>query len=160
MTSFLQSHSDNDRLICEAIGGLVAHFVPDAELTYVRSTDDRQPYLNRPLISKLGIELEANSKMPDVVLYAKEKNLLLLIDCITGQGYINARRRTYLSGLFERTTAGLAFLSAFPDREALRLQGTHIAWGSVLWFANTPSHMIHFDGARLLGPYDGHPTQC
>lgn len=139
--------------------GLVAHFVPDAELTYVRSTDDRQPYLNRPLISKLGIGLDADSKMPDVVLYAKEKNLLLLVDCITGQGFINAKRRKYLSGLFERTTAGLAFVSAFPDRNALRLQGAHIAWESELWFANTPSHMIHFNGARLLGPFDSNHTQ-
>jgi hypothetical protein len=28
-----------------------------------------------------------------------------------------------------------------------------IAWETEVWIANAPSHMIHFNGARFLGPY-------
>ena len=29
-----------------------------------------------------------------------------------------------------------------------------IAWESEVWVADAPSHLIHFNGARFLGPYD------
>jgi hypothetical protein len=29
-----------------------------------------------------------------------------------------------------------------------------IAWETEVWVADAPSHLIHFDGARFLGPYE------
>jgi hypothetical protein len=29
-----------------------------------------------------------------------------------------------------------------------------ISWETEVWVAATPSHLIHFDGERFLGPYD------
>jgi len=29
-----------------------------------------------------------------------------------------------------------------------------IAWETDVWVAEAPSHLIHFDGKRFLGPYD------
>jgi len=31
---------------------------------------------------------------------------------------------------------------------------TDIAWETEVWVADQPSHMIHFNGARFLGPYE------
>jgi hypothetical protein len=28
-----------------------------------------------------------------------------------------------------------------------------IAWETEVWVAESPSHLIHFNGARFLGPY-------
>jgi hypothetical protein len=28
-----------------------------------------------------------------------------------------------------------------------------IAWETEVWVADAPSHLIHFDGERFLGPY-------
>jgi len=28
-----------------------------------------------------------------------------------------------------------------------------ISWESEVWVADAPSHLIHFDGERFLGPY-------
>jgi hypothetical protein len=30
-----------------------------------------------------------------------------------------------------------------------------IAWETEVWVADAPSHLIHFNGERFLGPYDG-----
>jgi adenine-specific DNA-methyltransferase len=29
-----------------------------------------------------------------------------------------------------------------------------IAWESEVWVADAPTHLIHFNGVRFLGPYD------
>lgn len=29
-----------------------------------------------------------------------------------------------------------------------------IGWETEVWVADQPSHLIHFDGVRFLGPYD------
>ena len=30
-----------------------------------------------------------------------------------------------------------------------------ISWETEVWFAESPSHMIHFNGERFLGPHEG-----
>ena len=47
----------------------------------------------------------------------------------------------------------MVFVTAFPDRATMgRYQG-EIAWETEVWIAEAPSHLIHFDGKRFLGPY-------
>ncbi|MDM8557586.1 BsuBI/PstI family type II restriction endonuclease [Candidatus Parabeggiatoa sp. HSG14] len=29
-----------------------------------------------------------------------------------------------------------------------------ISWETEVWVADAPSHLIHFDGKRFLGPYE------
>jgi len=29
-----------------------------------------------------------------------------------------------------------------------------IAWETEVWVADSPTHLIHFNGQRFLGPYD------
>ena len=29
-----------------------------------------------------------------------------------------------------------------------------ISWETEVWIAESPTHMIHFDGERFLGPYE------
>ena len=31
---------------------------------------------------------------------------------------------------------------------------SQIAWETEVWVAEAPSHLIHFNGIRFLGPYD------
>ena len=31
---------------------------------------------------------------------------------------------------------------------------SEIAWATEVWIAEVPSHLIHFDGDRFLGPYE------
>ncbi len=32
--------------------------------------------------------------------------------------------------------------------------GGEVASGTEVWIAESPGHLVHFDGARLLGPYE------
>jgi hypothetical protein len=45
------------------------------------------------------------------------------------------------------------YVSAFPNRKVFLKYIEAIAWETEVWIADAPSHMIHFNGARFLGPY-------
>jgi hypothetical protein len=46
------------------------------------------------------------------------------------------------------------FVTAFLDRQAMREYLPDIAWETEVWVADAPSHLIHFNGERFLGPYE------
>ena len=49
---------------------------------------------------------------------------------------------------------GLVFVTAFLDRRTFVRHLGQIAWQTEVWIAESPGHLVHFDGERFLGPYD------
>ena len=91
--------------------------------------------------------------MPDVVLYYAEKNWLLLVESVTSHGPVDGKRHAELAKLFAQSTAGLVYVTAFPNRAIMGRFLGEIAWETEVWLADAPAHMIHLDGCRFLGPY-------
>ena len=50
-------------------------------------------------------------------------------------------------------SAGLVFVTAFENRRTLAKYVADISWETEVWVAENPTHLIHFDGERFLGPY-------
>ena len=92
--------------------------------------------------------------MPDVVLFDETKNWLLLIEAVTSHGPVDSKRHEELISLFSDSTAGLVFVSGFPDRRTMNRYLDVISWETEVWVAESPSHLIHFNGERFLGPYN------
>lgn len=59
-----------------------------------------------------------------------------------------------LAELFAGSSAGLVYVTAFPNRAVMGRYLHEIAWETEVWVADAPSHLIHFNGERFLGPYD------
>ena len=90
----------------------------------------------------------------DVVLYYPEKNWLLLVESVTSHGPVDGKRHAELERLFAEATAGLVYVTAFPSRQLMARYLSEIAWETEVWVAEAPSHLIHFNGVRFLGPYE------
>lgn len=143
-------HSELIKAIVEDFG---ARYAPGGELLYVGDTGDKHGYFDRELLTSLGVELDNHGKMPDVVIYLREKNWLLLIESVTSHGPVDAKRHGELAKLFKGCVAGLVYVSTFPNRKIFLKYLEFIAWESEVWIADAPSHLIHFNGVRFLGPY-------
>lgn len=100
-----------------------------------------------------GIEVDAHGKMPDVVLHFAAKNWLVLVESVTSHGPVNGKRHHELAKLFAGSSAGLVYVTAFPNRATMARHLGEIAWETEVWMADAPSHLIHFNGERFLGPY-------
>ena len=66
---------------------------------------------------------------------------------------VNAKRHGELAELFEAAEPGLVYVTAFPSRSDMARYLSDISWETEVWCADAPSHLIHFDGDRFLGPY-------
>jgi adenine-specific DNA-methyltransferase len=47
----------------------------------------------------------------------------------------------------------MVYVTAFPNRAIMGRYLGEIAWETEVWVADAPSHLIHFNGERFLGPY-------
>jgi hypothetical protein len=129
-------------------------FSESCKPVYIGDTDEKWAYFDRDLLKKLGVTIEAHGKMPDVVVYVEKKNWLVLIEAVTSHGPVNPKRRGELKLLFKDCKAGLVFVTAFLDRHAMVKYLGDISWETEVWVADSPTHLIHFNGERFLGPYE------
>jgi len=129
-------------------------FTAGGTLVYVGDTDQKWAYFDEPLLGSLGVRIEVHGKVPDVVVYIKEKNWLVLIEAVTSHGPVNPKRRAELKRLFKDSKAGLVFVTAFLDRHTMTKYLGDISWETEVWVADAPTHLIHFNGERFLGPYE------
>ncbi len=129
-------------------------FTPGASVVYVGDTDEKFAYFDEPLLTQLRVVIESHGKMTGVVIYDKRKNWLVLIEAVTSHGPVNPKRMTELKKLFRDCGAGLVFVTAFLDRKSMLKYLDEISWETEVWVAESPSHLIHFNGERFLGPYE------
>ena len=147
------SPGEHSELIREIIESFAARFVPGAVLIYAGDTGEKWGYFEKPLLDKLGVEVQAHGKMPDVVLHYPDRNWLLLVESVTSHGPVDGKRHAELARLFAKSMAGLVYVTAFPNRSIMSRYLGEIAWETEVWVADAPSHLIHFNGERFLGPY-------
>ncbi len=148
------SPGEHSKLIRAVIEDFAPRFAPGSVLVYVGDTGDKWGYFDADLLTKLGVNVDSHGKMPDVVLYYAEKNWLILIESVTSHGPVDGKRYDELSNLFAESKPGLVYVSAFPNRAMMGRYLGEIAWETEVWVADAPSHLIHFDGTRFLGPYN------
>lgn len=148
------SPGEHSELIRAIIKDFAPRFAPGSVLVYAGDTGDKWGYFDAPLLSELGVEVDSHGKMPDVVLHYTEKNWLLLVESVTSHGPVDGKRHDELANLFAGSNAGLVYVTAFPNRAIMGRYLSEIAWETEVWVADAPSHLIHFNGARFLGPYN------
>ncbi|MCJ7533465.1 MAG: hypothetical protein MUO64_20880 [Anaerolineales bacterium] len=140
-------------LVKKIIDDFCPLFTPGGHVIYVGDTQAKWAYFDTDALAVLGVEIEEHGKMPDVVMHHVEKNWLVLIEAVTSHGPVNPKRRQELKELFSKSIAGLVFVTAFIDRRAMLKYLSDISWETEVWIAESPTHLIHFNGERFLGPY-------
>jgi hypothetical protein len=147
------SPGKHSELIRAIIEDFAPRFVPGAELIYAGDTGEKWGYFDAVLLTKLGVNVDAHGKMPDVVLFDPKRKWLVLVESVTSHGPVDGKRHAELGKLFAGSTAGLVYVTAFPTRAIMGRYLGEIAWETEVWVADAPSHLVHFNGERFLGPY-------
>lgn len=142
-----------NKLVKKAILDFCSLYTPAGHILYVSDTKDQWSYIDSDALVALGIEIEEYGKMPDVVVDYFEKNWLVLVEAITSHGPINPNRKQELQELFSEAKTGIVYITAFLDRKTMSKYFGEISWETEVWCASDPTHLIHFNGARFLGPY-------
>ncbi|MCE5210813.1 MAG: restriction endonuclease [Deltaproteobacteria bacterium] len=141
-------------LVKKIVEDFCSLFTSGGRMIYVGDTQLKWSFYDAKALVALGVTIEEHGKMPDVVVHHVKKNWLILIEAVTSHGPVNPKRRQELKTLFAGSSAGLVFVTAFMDRHAMLKYLNDISWETEVWVADSPTHLIHFNGERFLGPYE------
>lgn len=129
-----------------------ARFANNSIILYFGDTAKKDLYVDKKVLKEIGIPITQHSKLPDVVLFDRQKNWLYLIEAVTSHGPVTPKRIVELEELLINCNAGKVYVSAFPDFAEFKKHSTKIAWETEVWVVDFPEHMIHFNGDRFMGP--------
>ena len=133
---------------------VIEEFLPrfgmGAEVLYVGDTSDKDLFIDRNTLDSIGFFALEHEELPDVVAYNREKNLLFLVEAVHSTGPMSEMRVRKLARQLESCKAVPVYVTAFLDKKVFRKWVTDIAWESEVWIADSPEHMIHFNGYKFL----------
>jgi type II restriction enzyme len=143
------SHNQLQVAVIEEFG---PRFAPGAKLIYIGDAAHKAFIFEKDIFATLGVTVSDHGKLPDIVLYIEAKNWLYLIEAVTSHGPVSPKRYVELEELFKGCSAGRVYISAFPGFTTFKKFINEIAWETEVWIAENPSHLIHFNGDKFLGP--------
>lgn len=128
-------------------------FASGAEVLYVGDTALKHALCNKDALSALNVPVTQHDKLPDIILYWRERNWLYLVEAVTSHGPMSPKRHRELQALLRGSLAEQIYATAFLEVGEFRKHAADIAWETEVWIADNPGHMIHFNGPKFLGPY-------
>lgn len=143
-------------VIKAVIEAFAPRFTPGAIVAYIGDTGEKHIHHDRELLETIGIRTDEHGKMPDVIFVHQRsatERWLVLVEAVTSHGPMNPKRISELETLFAGSTIGKVFITAFPDQTTMAKYAKEIAWETEAWIADNPTHLIHFNGDRFLGPH-------
>ena len=129
-----------------------AYFAKDAVCLYVGDTINKDLVKDSLKLQELGFDISLHDKMPDVVLWSEAKQWLYFIEAVTSVGPMEPKRVLELNELTKKVICGKIYITAFLDFKTYKKFSQDLAWDSEVWIAELPSHMIHLNGDKFLGP--------
>lgn len=105
-------HNELQKAIIEEFA---PRFAPNSECLYVGDTIEKDLVKNVEKLKELGFEITLHDKMPDVVLYRKDKNWIYFVESVTSVGPMDPKRILEITEMTKDVTAGKIFITAFLD---------------------------------------------
>lgn len=144
------SAGEHNQLQKDIIEKFLPRFGFGAEVLYIGDATDKFLVRNDEKLNALHFFTLEHEELPDVVAYSESKNLLYLIEAVHSYGQMSEIRVDKLKAKLIDCTADVVFISAFENKVIFRKFSTDIAWESEVWLADSPDHMIHFNGYKFL----------
>ena len=144
------SSGEHNVLQKSIVEDFLTRFGMGTEVLYIGDTNNKFLYKNDEVLDHIGFFTLEHEELPDIVAYCKEKNLLFLIEAVHSAGPMSEIRVMKLKKQLENCTAIPIFVTTFLNKKEFRKWVTEIAWETEVWIADTPDHMIHFNGYKFL----------
>lgn len=143
------AHNDLQKEIIETFLPL---FGFGAEVLYVGDTTDKFLHLDEKALKEINFFVLEHDEQPDVVAYSHGKNLLYLIEAYHSTGEWNEIRVRKVKRKLKESgcTADVVFFTAFETKNAFKQKAKDIAWETEVWIAESPEHLVHFNGYKFL----------
>lgn len=142
-------HNELQKAIIEEFA---PRFAPDSIVLYVGDTKNKDLYKDEDLLSKLNIAMGKHEKLPDVILYQKDRKWVYFVEAVTSVGPISPKRIVEINEMTSECKLGKIYVTAFIDMKTFKKFAEDLAWETEVWLSEMPDHMIHLNGDKFVGP--------
>lgn len=146
------SSGKHNQLQKKILEDFAPRFAGGSSCLYVGDTTEKDLYKDSDTLKKLGFNINVHNKMPDVILYSKDKDWLFFIEAVTSVGPMDPKRIKEINKLTKKCKSGKIFITAFLDFKTYKQFSEQLAWETEIWIADMPDHMIHLNGDKFMGP--------
>ncbi len=144
-------HNELQVAIIEQFG---PRYAPESTVLYLGDAASKFVIFEQESLERLDIPITIHDKLPDIILYDESRNWLYLIEAVTSHGPVSHKRKFELEILLKDSHAKRIYVTAFLTFAEFRRHSPNIAWETEVWIAETPEHMIHYNGERFREPYE------
>ena len=144
---FFLSPGAHSRLTAAVVELYAPVFLKRPKVVYLGDTRHKDGYQNRDLMRELNLPVQVAANLPDVILYCEANRCLVVIEVVASSGPISTARLYQLETLVEQSAAlgcQLRYVTVFPSRRLFRRFVEDIAWGTQVWIADEPEHVVYF----------------
>ncbi|MDR2339878.1 MAG: restriction endonuclease [Deltaproteobacteria bacterium] len=146
------SPREHSQLLKHIIEEFAPRFAPYSECLYMGDTAKKDLIINTDKLIELGFIITVHDKLPDVILYNKDKMWIYFVEAVKSVGPMNPKRIHEIQNISQNVSAGKIFVSAFPDFQTYKKFANILAWDTEVWIAKLPEHLIHLNGNDFLKP--------
>jgi hypothetical protein len=144
-SDFYLTRSKDNKLQIDILEKFVTCLAKSAQVLYLSDTGNESGIYEKEKLKQLGVPVTNHDKLPDVILYREDKNWLYLIEAFTSHGPISKKRLSELEQLFHYCKPARIYISAIPHMKDLEDYAEDITWGTKVWIADAPEHIIDFE---------------
>lgn len=152
-TKLKLSPGEHNSLQIEVIEKFIPQFAPGAQVLYLGDTEKKDLFIDYEVLKVMNIPITQHDKLPDILIFDRVHNWLLLIEVVTSHGPMTAKRVRELEKMLGKCSALRTYITVFLSLNEFRKHIRKIAWETEVWIAEIPDHMIHFNGDKFLGPH-------
>jgi len=146
------SAGKHNKLQVEVIEQFAPRFIGGAKILLFEDTANKSLYIDYNYLEKIGIIVTEYNKLPDIIIYDEDREWLFFIEVVTSHGPISPKRMLELEDFSKNSAVGKIYVTVFQNKSEFRKHITDIAWETEVWIADSPDHLIHFNGDRFIGP--------
>ena len=142
-------HNELQKAIIEEFA---PRFAPNSVVVYVGDTKDKDLYKDKEILKELHIAMGEHEKLPDVILYEREKRWIFFIEAVTSVRPFSPKRMVEIGEMTSECGYGKIYITAFLDMKTFKKFAEDLAWETEVWLSEMPDHMIHLNGDKFMGP--------
>jgi hypothetical protein len=124
-------------------------FLKEPAVLWLSTSDAKVTFVDDAIAKTIGLEIEADKNLPDLILadLGTPNPLLIFVEVVASDGPISDRRKEALYEISDKAgfdRSHIAFVTAYKDRQVQPFRKTvpELAWGSFAWFMSEPDNLI------------------
>lgn len=146
------SRGAHDRLCAAIVEQFVPRFAAGSRVLYRRSPERKTRRSDGARLARVGIPVAKHDALPDLVLHDETRGWLFFIGTASIGRPASIRRHEELAVTLGSCKLARVHVLAFPSFRAFVRFADGLAWATEVWIADTPEHLLYFNGDRFLGP--------